>query len=106
MDHLHLQPKQTHGTDFARVRSWAVNGWAKYYRQTLVFSSLLLPPISALFGKKCSNYEGKVQVLNPRLTGTISRVVVKLPQVRKNESFFLGLKVIVFVLRIERRGQN
>ncbi|KAI5740162.1 hypothetical protein M8J76_001123 [Diaphorina citri] len=81
MDHLHLQPKQTHGTDLARVRSWAVNGWAKYYRQTLVFSSLLLPPISALFSKKCSNYEGKVQVLNPRLTGTISRVVVKLPQV-------------------------
>uniref|UniRef100_A0A8D8VHQ8 U3 small nucleolar RNA-associated protein 25 homolog n=1 Tax=Cacopsylla melanoneura TaxID=428564 RepID=A0A8D8VHQ8_9HEMI len=81
MDHLHLQPKQTHGTDFARVRSWAVNGWTKYYRQTLVFSSLLLPPITALFSKKCSNYEGKVQVLNPKLTGTISRIVVKLPQV-------------------------
>ncbi|KAI5706526.1 hypothetical protein M8J75_009000 [Diaphorina citri] len=69
------------GAEGERNRDWAVNGWAKYYRQTLVFSSLLLPPISALFGKKCSNYEGKVQVLNPRLTGTISRVVVKLPQV-------------------------
>lgn len=81
MDHLHLQPKQTHGTDFARVRSWAVNGWTKYYRQTLVFSAFLLPPIVALYSNKCANYEGKVQVLNPKLTGTISRIVVKLPQV-------------------------
>lgn len=32
LDHLHLQPKKTHGTDFSRVRSWAVNGWTKYYR--------------------------------------------------------------------------
>lgn len=32
LDHFHLQPKKTHGTDFSRVRSWAVNGWAKYYR--------------------------------------------------------------------------
>lgn len=32
LEHFHLQPKKTHGTDFSRVRSWAVNGWAKYYR--------------------------------------------------------------------------
>ena len=32
MDHLHLQPKTLKGTDFSRVRSWAVNGWTKYYR--------------------------------------------------------------------------
>lgn len=32
VDHLHLQPKKTHGTDFSRLRSWAVNGWTKYYR--------------------------------------------------------------------------
>lgn len=32
LDHFHLQPKKTHGTDFSRVRSWAVNGWSKYYR--------------------------------------------------------------------------
>ncbi|GBP24329.1 Digestive organ expansion factor homolog [Eumeta japonica] len=32
LDHFHLQPKKTHNTDFSRVRSWAVNGWTKYYR--------------------------------------------------------------------------
>lgn len=32
LDHFHLQPKKMHGTDFSRVRSWAVNGWARYYR--------------------------------------------------------------------------
>lgn len=40
LDHFHLQPKKTHGTDFSRVRSWAVNGWAKYYR--LVDSNIIV----------------------------------------------------------------
>lgn len=81
LDHFHLQPKQSHGTNFARVRSWTLNGWSHYYRQTLVFSAYPLPQITAVVNRKCKNYAGKVCVINPVLTGTISQVVVQLPQV-------------------------
>lgn len=81
MDHMHLQPKASHGTDFSRLRSWCVNGWSKYYRQTLVFSSIQLPEIHAIFNKKCLNYAGKVKVVNPISAGSICQVVTQLPQV-------------------------
>ncbi|XP_039757969.1 digestive organ expansion factor homolog [Pararge aegeria] len=80
MDHFHLQPKKTHGTDFSRVRSWAVNGWAKYYRQTLVFSSVALPEIKSVLNRKCQNYAGKVLVVNPPEVGSIQQVLVQVPQ--------------------------
>ncbi|XP_034940883.1 digestive organ expansion factor homolog [Chelonus insularis] len=81
MSHLHLQPRKFHGTDFSRVRSWSVNGWSKYYRQTLIFSSIHTPEIHALFNKKCANYAGKIKVMNNVQTGSISQVIVQLPQV-------------------------
>ncbi|XP_023245197.1 digestive organ expansion factor homolog [Copidosoma floridanum] len=79
-DHLHLQLKKSRGTDFSRVRSWIVNGWSKYYRQTLIFSQIQLPEILGIFNKRCFNYAGKLKVVNP-LPGTISQVMVQIPQV-------------------------
>ncbi|KAJ8723882.1 hypothetical protein PYW07_007862 [Mythimna separata] len=81
LDHFHLQPKKSHGTDFSRVRSWAVNGWSKYYRQTLLFSSVSLPEIKSVINKKCHNYAGKVIVENPAEVGSIQQVLVQVPQV-------------------------
>ncbi|XP_047537007.1 U3 small nucleolar RNA-associated protein 25 homolog [Vanessa atalanta] len=80
LDHFHMQPKKTHGTDFSRVRSWAVNGWTKYYRQTLVFSSIPLPEIMSVMNKKCQNYAGKVLVVNKPDVGSIQQVLVQVPQ--------------------------
>lgn len=81
MDHLNLQPITSHGTDFSRVRSWALNGWTKYYRQNLIFSAYPLVEISAMVNKKCFNYAGCVRSANPVLVGVISQVVVTVPQV-------------------------
>ncbi|XP_029036372.2 U3 small nucleolar RNA-associated protein 25 homolog [Osmia bicornis bicornis] len=81
LNHLHLQPKDFHRTDFSRVRSWCVNGWAKYYRQTLIFSSIHVPEIYGIFNKKCYNYGGKVKVINPVVSGSICQVIVQVPQV-------------------------
>lgn len=80
-NHLHLQPKDSHGTDFSRVRTWSLNGWAKFYRQTLMFSSILLPEINAIFNKKCYNHFGKVKVSNPIEFGSIRQVFVQIPHV-------------------------
>ena len=81
LNHLHLQPKNSHGTDFSRVRTWSLNGWAKYYRQTMIFSSIALPEINAVFNKKCNNYAGKAKVSNPVEFGAIRQVFVQIPHV-------------------------
>ncbi|CAG9806662.1 unnamed protein product [Chironomus riparius] len=80
-DHLHLQPQSRQNTDFSRVRSWCLNGWSKFYRQTLLFSSYDLPEFRSLFNNRCRNYHGKVRTANPVLNGTIRHVIMELPQV-------------------------
>ena len=80
-DHLHLQPQSRQNTDFSRVRSWCLNGWSKFYRQTLLFSSHDLPEFRSLFNNRCRNYRGKVRTANPILLGTIRHVLLPLPQI-------------------------
>ena len=46
-EHMHLQPSQSHGIDFSRVRMWSLNGLSKFYRQTILFSSMVVPEIQA-----------------------------------------------------------
>lgn len=81
MDHLHLQPQSARNTDFSRVRSWCLNGWTRFYRQTLLFTSHELPEFRSLFNSRCSNYRGKVRVGNAITNGTIRHVAVQVPQV-------------------------
>ena len=84
-DHLHLQPKKSHDTDFSRVRNWLLEGHAPFYRQTLIFSRMPAPPINSLFNKYCKNYAGKFQLNlleNPKYQiGTICQIGYSLGQV-------------------------
>ncbi|ENN77471.1 hypothetical protein D910_07347 [Dendroctonus ponderosae] len=96
-DHLHLQPKALHGTDISRVRLWCLNLWAKFYRQTLIFSAIRLPHIDALFSNKCLNFAGKVQVANKTEEGHINQVYVPLQHV------FRKFNASTAVEMIERR---
>ncbi|KAI0229305.1 Digestive organ expansion factor-like protein [Lamellibrachia satsuma] len=79
--HLHLQPKESHGVDFSRVRNWTLNGWGKYYRQTVILSSIVTPEINSVFNKHCHNYGGKILVPKSPTTGSICEIVTTLPQV-------------------------
>ncbi|XP_026478291.1 digestive organ expansion factor homolog [Ctenocephalides felis] len=81
MEHMHLQPKESHDTDFARVRMWALNGHTRLYRQTILLSSHDIPQLRAFVRGRCSNYRGSVRVVNPVIGGSIREVVVTLPQV-------------------------
>uniref|UniRef100_A0A8C7T9A5 U3 small nucleolar RNA-associated protein 25 homolog n=1 Tax=Oncorhynchus mykiss TaxID=8022 RepID=A0A8C7T9A5_ONCMY len=81
MKHLNLQPLDPHGVDFSRVRMWNLNNWAKYYRQTLMFSSIQDPQINNIISKHCFNYRGQVATKNMPITGSICQVLVQLPHV-------------------------
>ncbi|XP_072313781.1 U3 small nucleolar RNA-associated protein 25 homolog [Eucyclogobius newberryi] len=81
MRHMNLQPLDSHGVDFSRVRMWNLNNWATHYRQTLVFSSIQDPQINNILSKHCTNYRGQVVVKNIPKTGSICQVLVQLPHV-------------------------
>lgn len=81
MEHLHLQPQSRQNTDFSRVRSWCLNGWSKFYRQTLLFSSYDLPEFRSLLNNRCRNYSGKVRTANVVKLGSIRHVVMEVPQI-------------------------
>ncbi|KAK1171189.1 digestive organ expansion factor [Acipenser oxyrinchus oxyrinchus] len=81
MKHLNLQPLDSHGVDFSRVRMWSLNNWSRYYRQTLLFSAIQDPQINAIHSKHCCNYRGQVAVKNLPKTGSISQVLVQLPHI-------------------------
>ncbi|XP_055322541.1 U3 small nucleolar RNA-associated protein 25 homolog [Sitodiplosis mosellana] len=80
LDHLHLQPQSARNTDFSRVRPWCLNGWSRFYRQTLLFASHELAEFRSLFNTRCSNYRGKVRLINPIENGSIKHVAVPIPQ--------------------------
>ncbi|KAL1922449.1 uncharacterized protein VTP21DRAFT_9988 [Calcarisporiella thermophila] len=77
---LNLVPKDAHGCDFSRVKSWYLDGRAKYLRQTLIFSDYLAPEINALFNKHCKNVAGKLKI-RKLYTGTIADVIPQLQQI-------------------------
>lgn len=81
LDHLHLQPQSARNTDFSRVRPWCLSGWSRFYRQTLLFSSHELAEFRSLFNTRCSNYRGKVRLVNAIETGSIKHVAVPIPQI-------------------------
>lgn len=79
-EHFNLKPKQAHDCDFSRIRSWALNTCGKYFRQTLVFSSVQTVELHALMNRNCHNMRGTVKVARKE-PGSISRVVLKVQQV-------------------------
>ncbi|KAF6036837.1 DIEXF [Bugula neritina] len=52
---LHVQPKESRGTDYSRVRMWTLDGHAKHYRQTIVQSCVHCPEVAAIFTKHCAS---------------------------------------------------
>lgn len=62
LDHLNLQPREAHGCDFSRVRSWCLDDKSKYFRQTIALSAFNTPEINTLFYNQSKNWAGKIKI--------------------------------------------
>ncbi|GAB1313960.1 rRNA-binding ribosome biosynthesis protein utp25 [Madurella fahalii] len=78
-EHLNLQPKDAHGCDFSRVRSWYLDDQAKCFRQTVVFSAFNTPELAELLRAHCHNWAGKAR-LQHECSGVIQYLGVKARQ--------------------------
>jgi U3 small nucleolar RNA-associated protein 25 len=70
IEHLNLQPKESHGCDFSRVRSWYLDGDSRYFRQTVVLSGFNTPELTELYRLHCNNWGGKARI-QPEYPGVI-----------------------------------
>lgn len=71
--YLNLQPKDLHGCDVNRVRNWYLDGNAKHFRQTMLFSGYVTPEMNRLFNSDLVNIAGKAK-LTPSHEGAITSV--------------------------------
>ena len=76
---LNLLPKESHGCDFSRVRSWYLDGHAKYLRQTIILSDYLSPEINSLASNRLHNVAG-IAKYKPMYPGAMLDLPSTLPQ--------------------------
>lgn len=79
-EHLNLQPKDAHGCDFSRVRSWYLEGHAPYLRQTIVLSAYLTPKINLLYNKHMRNAFGRLKYVPDYTGGAIESLPYSIKQ--------------------------
>lgn len=80
-EHTNRQPVTPRETDYARVRQWYLNLWAKHYRQTVILSSVVAPEINSLHTRLCANRAGSVHIRARTYQGSVNDVVHQLRQI-------------------------
>ncbi|TPX73137.1 hypothetical protein CcCBS67573_g05595 [Chytriomyces confervae] len=77
--HLNLTPKSAHDCDFARTKSWYLDGRSALLRQSILLSAFPTPEINALMAKSCKNVDGRIKI-SKAYRGSVGEVVVQVPQ--------------------------
>ncbi|KAF9227228.1 digestive organ expansion factor [Gyrodon lividus] len=62
LSHLNKLPKESHDTDFSRIKPWYLDGHSAYLRQSILISPFELPDSRALYNASLKNVAGKVRV--------------------------------------------
>ncbi|KXS11396.1 DUF1253-domain-containing protein [Gonapodya prolifera JEL478] len=79
-ENLNTIPKENHDCNFSRVRSWNLDGKAKYLRQSILLSSYLFPELLHLSSSLCANISGSLYVKTSYRDGAISKTSGDVPQ--------------------------
>ena len=80
LENLNLQPKETHGCDFSRVRNWYLDGHAKYLRQSMILTAFNTPEINQVFGRFMLNVAGKSKLGKALYDGVMLDLPVQVKQ--------------------------
>lgn len=80
IEHMNKIPSKQHGTDVMRIRQWYLDGYARFYRQSIVLGFHSNPDINGFFNRYCNNFEGKVRLLC-EYKGILPKVVLQVRQV-------------------------
>ncbi|XP_022728923.1 U3 small nucleolar RNA-associated protein 25 isoform X3 [Durio zibethinus] len=80
VEHLNHIPSKQHGTNVMRIRQWYLDGFARFYRQTIILGYYLNPDMNALFNHHCVNYQGKVKSVHEH-NGVLPKVLSQVRQI-------------------------
>ncbi|TFK44132.1 digestive organ expansion factor, partial [Crucibulum laeve] len=61
LSHLNKLPKESHDTDFSRIKPWYLDGHAVYLRQSILLSSFETPETRSVFNSILKNVAGKIR---------------------------------------------
>lgn len=80
---INLQPKESRGIDFSRVKMYSLDGLGDLYRQFIVLSATPFNEVISLFHRHSVNFEGRIVFSSdtPLSEASISRVYARCPQV-------------------------
>ncbi|KAI9168766.1 hypothetical protein LWI28_001628 [Acer negundo] len=80
VNQLNRIPSKQSRTDVMRIRPWYLEGYAKFYRQTINLSYYSNPDINAFFNHHCTNYQGKVKLIC-EYKGVLPKVLLQVRQI-------------------------
>ncbi|XWS73281.1 hypothetical protein CRYUN_Cryun02cG0114500 [Craigia yunnanensis] len=80
VERLNHIPSKQHGTNIMRIRQWYLDGFARFYRQTIILGYYLNPDMNALFNHHCLNYQGKVKSVRDH-KGVLPKVLSQVRQI-------------------------
>lgn len=63
LSHLNKIPKQSHDTDFSRVKHWYLDGRAANLRQSVLLSAYDAPEMRSLYSRSLVNVAGKMRTM-------------------------------------------
>ncbi|KAH9484760.1 U3 small nucleolar RNA-associated protein 25 [Psilocybe cubensis] len=61
MNHINKLPKESHDTDFSRIKPWYLDGFAPYLRQSILLSAYETAETRSLYNNTLKNVEGKIR---------------------------------------------
>lgn len=67
LNHLNKIPKESHDTDFSRVKQWYLDGKAANFRQSILLSAYDAPEMRSVFSHNLQNFSGKARTLQDNL---------------------------------------